>query len=177
MTQRSRFLQAALLGLALGVGLTGCSGPREEPVAALPEPEQAPPQQTDADKQAIACLAQAAYFEARGEGEAGMRAVVHVVLNRTKSRYYPATECAVIRQGGPTAPCQFSWYCDGRSDVPRNKKSYAKAVAIAEAARAGNSADPTGGADMFHSRAVDPYWAQVAVQTAVIGRHIFYQLN
>src|SRR3954471_6048173 len=37
------------------------------------------------------CLADAMYFEARGEGEAGQKAVAEVIFARTQSRYYPNT--------------------------------------------------------------------------------------
>ena len=71
----------------------------------------------------ITCLAQNIYFEARSEPVAGMLAVGHVVLNRVASDRFPDTVCKVIRQGGERRRhrCQFSWWCDGRSDKPHNE--------------------------------------------------------
>ena len=79
------------------------------------------------------CLADNMYFEARNQGTAGIIAVSNVVLNRVKSEMYPNTICEVVRQGphreswrknGVYHPvrhrCQFSWYCDGKPDKPKN---------------------------------------------------------
>ena len=148
---------------------------RPELVALSPAAPESEP--VEVDEAELTCLAQAAYFEARGEGDKGMSAVVHVVLNRMRSPRYPDNACAVVRQGGPSAPCQFSWYCDGRSDTPRDDKAYARAERIALAAVSGRDPDPSGGATMFHSRAVRPFWAAKGRRTAKIGNHLFYTLN
>ena len=66
------------------------------------------------------CLALAMYWEARGEGRHGMIAVGWTILNRAKSENFPATPCVVVYQGGERSPCQFSWWCDGKSDQPRD---------------------------------------------------------
>ena len=83
------------------------------------------------------CLADNMYFEARNQGTAGIIAVSNVVLNRVKSKMYPNNICEVVRQGphreswrknGKYHPvkhrCQFSWYCDGKPDKPKNVKQY-----------------------------------------------------
>lgn len=123
------------------------------------------------------CLARTVYFEARGLPERDLAAVAHVVLNRVRHRDYPGTVCAVVREGGETPPCQFSWWCDGRSDRPRDRAEYARAVSVARAVLAGGTADPTGGAILFHNDRVRPAWARVARRTARIGPHTFYYLE
>ena len=76
---------------------------------------------------AILCLATNLYFEARGEPLAGQLAVGYSVMNRVKSPRYPDTVCGVIYDAqfnswDPVNPirhrCQYSWFCDGMSDVP-----------------------------------------------------------
>ena len=62
------------------------------------------------------CLAEAIYFEARGESEEGQAAVAQVVLNRVSSGLYPASICGVVYQNRQRRnACQFSFACDGRS--------------------------------------------------------------
>lgn len=81
------------------------------------------------------CLARNAYFEARGEGEHGMALVTQTVLNRMNSnkRYFPNTACQVVRQKiGKT--CAYSWFCDGKSDRPKDLKLFEKAKIVADKA-------------------------------------------
>lgn len=68
------------------------------------------------DPKAQQCLALAMYWEARGEGRRGMVAVGSVVLNRVADNRFPNTLCAFVHQGGEIPPCQFSWWCDCKSD-------------------------------------------------------------
>ena len=82
------------------------------------------------------CLALALYWEAKTEGPEGMRAVASVVLNRVAHPEFPDTVCAVVTQGGEQPPCQFSWWCDGRSDQPTDARAWRLARQIAQAALA-----------------------------------------
>jgi hypothetical protein len=67
------------------------------------------------------CLAQAIYFEARGEPLDGQVAVAEVVLNRVQDRRFPGTVCGVTTQGvGSGRGCQFSYACDGNSDTMKS---------------------------------------------------------
>ncbi len=125
----------------------------------------------------LACLARTIYFEARGDGEAAMRAVAHVVMNRRDDPFYPDTVCGVAKQGGEKPPCQFSWWCDGKSDTAQELEAWRDAVMIARQVLAGESNDPTDGANMFHHVRINPYWADVAEPTHVIGNHQFYRLE
>ena len=65
----------------------------------------------------LSCLAQAIYFEARGESPIGQFAVGRVVLNRVDSDAYPGTVCGVVFQNAErTNRCQFSFACDGKPE-------------------------------------------------------------
>ena len=122
------------------------------------------------------CLALNIYHEARNEPDEGQVAVAHVVLNRISDPRFPATVCKVIRQGGERVRhrCQFSWWCDGRSDRPRNSRKWQSIKSMAEAVYWGRSQDPTGGALWYHADYVSPYWGRVFKRSRQIGRHIFY---
>jgi len=124
----------------------------------------------------IECLALNVYFEARGEPFIGKIAVAHVVLNRMRDRRFPASACMVVQQGGDRVRhnCQFSWWCDGKSDRPRHRTAWATSLAVAKEVYWGFVEDPTRGALWYHADYVDPSWNDVFVQTRIIGKHIFY---
>jgi len=124
----------------------------------------------------IECLALNIYFEARGEPEVGQLAVGHVVMNRVSSKRFPGTVCEVVQQGGALRRyrCQFSWWCDGRSDTPGNKRLWEKSAELALNVYWGRSADPTEGALWYHADYVKPYWRKKFERGPKIGRHIFY---
>ena len=130
------------------------------------------------------CLAQNIYWEARSENMEGQVAVAFVVLNRVKGKRYPNTICNVIKEGptlvGTSFPkrnvCQFSWYCDGRSDVPKNSTSWKIATTLTyEILVLNKYADPIGGATHYHATYVSPRWAKRLAKTTQIGIHIFYK--
>ncbi|MCH7957549.1 MAG: cell wall hydrolase, partial [Proteobacteria bacterium] len=125
----------------------------------------------------IECLALNIYFEARSEPDAGRLAVGHVVMNRVSDRRYPGKVCAVVRQGGEKVRnrCQFSWWCDGRSDRPKDEHAWKKSKAIATRIYWGLSEDITEGALWYHAVYVRPAWRKVLVPARTIGRHIFYR--
>lgn len=127
-------------------------------------------------EQDVYCLALNIYFEARGEPEAGRRAVAHVVLNRAADRRWPDSPCAVIAQGWPESGplCQFSWYCDGNSDIPRPGAHWRDAARLADMVYRGRSQDPTRGALWYHADYVTPWWSSNLRRGPKIGRHIFY---
>lgn len=125
----------------------------------------------------LVCLARAVYFEARGLPPVELSAVAHVALNRRADGEFPDTLCGVVREGGPSAPCQFSWFCDGRSDKARNHAEYAAAVRAAWMALEGLTADPTDGANMFHNDRVRPGWTRSAEDRGWIGAHRFWFLE
>ncbi|WP_119459158.1 cell wall hydrolase [Rhodospirillaceae bacterium SYSU D60014] len=124
----------------------------------------------------VECLALNIYFEARSEPETGKRAVAHVVMNRVADPRFPDDVCAVVQQGGewPRHRCQFSWWCDGQSDEPTDRRAWVRSKALAQQVYWARSADPTNGALWYHADYVAPSWGQVLAQAGKIGRHIFY---
>lgn len=122
------------------------------------------------------CLALNIYFEARGEPMMGKIAVGHVVLNRVADERFPQQVCHVIRQGGEKRRhrCQFSWWCDGQSDRPRDAKAWSEAQFVAGLIRMGATTDPTSGALWYHATYVNPDWSQRLNRQSQIGKHIFY---
>ena len=127
------------------------------------------------DRRATECLGLAMYWEARGEGTKGMKAVGAVVLNRVASEHFPDAVCEVVFEGGEKPPCQFSWWCDGKSDRPRNLQQWRAALKTAEGLLARRSQDPTRGALFFHSTSIKSSWHKKRKRTAKIGRHVFYR--
>jgi len=125
---------------------------------------------------ALRCLALAVYFEAGSEPQAGKEAVAHVVLNRAQHAGFPGGVCGVVQQGGEQRPCQFGWYCDGRSDQPTSSRMWESAQEVAREVLAGRVDDPTGGALYFtQARATRPAWTKRLTQIARIGGHVFYR--
>ena len=126
--------------------------------------------------QSLRCLALNIYHEARGEPLQGKIAVAHVVLNRVAAQRFPAQICAVVQQGGERRRyrCQFSWWCDGRSDQPRDVAAWRESLLVALLIRRGATDDPTKGALWYHADTVSPYWSKVFKPYKKIGRHIFY---
>jgi len=125
------------------------------------------------------CLAQAIYFEARGEPEAGQAAVAQVVLNRLTSGLYASSICGVVFQNrSHYKACQFSFACEGRSLRVNDTESWAQAERIADAALEGRGwLAAVGGSTHYHANYVRPRWARTLKKMDVIGRHIFYRLR
>ena len=132
------------------------------------------------------CLAQNIYFEAGNQPLAGKIAVAHVVLNRLEHKSYPNNVCGVVYQAklreswaGNMIPirnqCQFSWYCDGKSDEPLDTKTWLEVLRIARDIQDGAWADITEGATHYHATRVNPYWADSLNETVIINEHIFYK--
>lgn len=156
---RSRVLiPTAFLGLFLGLG---ASGPAEAGLDLRHE---------------IECLALNIYHEARGEPKVGRLAVGHVVLNRVADGRFPASVCDVVRQGEAKRlhRCQFTWWCDGRSDQPRDAEAWRESMALARTVFWGFSKDPTLGALWYHATWVKPIWRKALNRGPRIGEHVFY---
>jgi spore germination cell wall hydrolase CwlJ-like protein len=134
---------------------------------------QAPPQRKPVDADEQQCLAQALYWEARGEGEDGMLAVASVIFNRVEDERFPDSVCDVIYDGGETPPCQFSWWCDGKSDQPKNQAKWWEINSLAYDYLAISPEDPTDGALFYHADSIKSPWRRQ--RTARIGKHIFYR--
>ncbi|MBL8644393.1 MAG: cell wall hydrolase [Rhodospirillaceae bacterium] len=131
-------------------------------------------------KAELICLAQNDYWEARSEVIAGRIAVARVVLNRAMDARYPSNLCDVVKQSRVTGVlhrCQFSWYCDGKTDVPYDPKVWRDSLKIAAAVLQKDSAipDPTDGALWYHADFTRPSWALGFESTTIIGTHVFYR--
>ena len=122
------------------------------------------------------CMAQALYHEARGESLQGIFAVGEVILNRVDSGSYPNSICGVVHQGtGRKYACQFTWTCDGKSDAIGNPSAYAKVGKVAQLLIDGLPRTLTQGATHYHTKAVNPSWAQRFPRMATFGSHHFYK--
>jgi len=140
-----------------------------------PEVQAVDPDGVERMDDAITCLARTIYWEARGEKAASMEAVASVVMNRLGHEGFPDTVCGVVRQGNEQGACQFSWWCDGRSDQAKEDESYAIAKEIARQALNLQLRDRTAGALYFHHRNVTPDWSNQYLQTAELGDFVFYK--
>ena len=119
----------------------------------------------------LQCLAQAIYFEARGEPLAGQLAVGAVIVNRTTSGQYPSDYCSVVMQSG-----QFSFVRHGRIPSPDERSlAWTHAKVLARVAHEELWPSAAGGALYFHARYVHPGWARNKVMLATIDSHIFYR--
>lgn len=122
------------------------------------------------------CLAEALYFEARGETVKGQFAVAEVIRNRVKSESFPASYCSVINQGtGRKYQCQFTYTCDGHKEVIAEPGAFARVAKVARLVMDGKAPELTDGATHYHTTAVNPRWASVFPRTAHIGDHYFYR--
>ena len=133
----------------------------------------------------VACLAEAIYFEAGNQSDAGRLAVGHVVLNRQEMREYPNTICDVVHQAeyrenwkGNMIPvkhrCQFSYFCDGKPEIIEDSKTWNESYMLATLLVNGMY-DFTHGASHYHNDSVYPYWADHLKHTVTIDNHIFYK--
>ena len=116
----------------------------------------------------LKCLSEALYFEARGEGQQGQRAVAEVILNRVDHPQFPKSVCGVVNQRG-----QFTYH---RSRI-REQGAFSRAQKIAKDALQGAPRNLTSGATYFHTRSVKPSWSRRYERTARIGSHTFYRAD
>lgn len=127
------------------------------------------------DSRALYCLAQAIYYEAGMEPDAGQRAVAQVILNRVRHPSYPGTVCGVIYQGSERATgCQFTYACDGSLRRKAASFHWNRAKKVAAEALAGKSYTTVGTATHYHASYVYPYWAPSLRFLGTVGAHRFY---
>jgi spore germination cell wall hydrolase CwlJ-like protein len=144
--------------------------------AVLPDPAVSAPLFVAAAERT--CLAEAVYYEARGESLDGQRAVAEVVIRRSQDARYPKTICGVVYQdSGRRNRCQFSFACDGKSGGRRDHLAWQRAEEVAdyELTGAGRGQDVTFGATHFHTLHVRPSWSRRYLRTVQIGQHVFYR--
>ena len=125
----------------------------------------------------LTCLALNVYYEARSEPMDGQYAVAHVVLNRVADDAFPDDACKVVKQGYHKGRhrCQVSWYCDGKSDNPKDNMSWIVAQVVAYNTLYGHHRDNTHGATHYHATYVSPWWRKHYDKTVAHGSHIFYK--
>lgn len=123
------------------------------------------------------CLSEVMYYEARGEGDEGERAVAEVVFHRLASGRYGRTICSVVYAGVRQAACQFSFACDGSRQRPKSRRDWEYAEELAAKILTGEVmlSDETAGAVNYHAVYVRPRWAESFTLTALIGKHMFYR--
>ncbi|MEE4451335.1 cell wall hydrolase [Novosphingobium resinovorum] len=121
------------------------------------------------------CLAAAAFYEA-GDDPAGERAVIQVVLNRTRHPAFPSSVCAVVFQGAERrSGCQFTFTCDGALTRRPAPAALARARAMAQAALSGAVDPQVGLATHYHADYVAPAWRSGLEKIARQGLHLFYR--
>lgn len=124
------------------------------------------------------CLADAMYYEARGEGRVGEVAIAEVIYNRMRSGYYPDTICGVVYEGSNLhTGCQFSFTCSGDMDRPKSPAVWRRTQRLALQIVMGlvRLGQTTGGALSYHNLDVQPVWSDTMERTTQIGHHIFYR--
>lgn len=146
--------------------------------------------QSQENKKQIMCMAKNIFFEAATESTAGKLAVAQVVFNRVNSEHFPNSVCEVVYEGphytaenGKQFPirdrCQFSWYCDGRGDDPRESRLWTESQNLAKhfIRYKDKYIDITDGATHYHANYIDdPRWARADRRTASIDQHHFFRL-
>lgn len=132
------------------------------------------PPSTDED-----ILARTAYGEARGEGLAGMAAVMAVIINRVAHPGWWGHDIITCCQ----KPFQFSCWNAGDPNLPKllavndTDTQFRWALLLAQAATAKLLGDPTNGAVNYyaHGLSPEPDWAVGKTPCAVIGKHLFFR--
>jgi len=119
----------------------------------------------------LKCLAEAVYFESRGEPLAGQLAVARVIINRSASPLFPDDYCSVVTQ-----PSQFSFVRGGRIPAPNTRSdAWARATKIARIAHQDQWSSAVDDSLYFHAGHVRPRWANRKTARATIDSHVFYR--
>ena len=138
----------------------------------------------------VNCMALNIYYETRSSNLADMYSVADVVLNRVEDTRYPDSICGVVKEGQQYSDgrmkrnkCQFSWYCDGKNDTPRDRESWKKAQSIAwDIVKWNSFRGITEGSTHYHTTYVNPRWNKSRKGWSItrvgrIGAHIYYRWN
>lgn len=123
------------------------------------------------------CLSEVMYYEARGEGAGGQKAIAEVVFHRMNHGNYGHSICAVVYEGAKHTGCQFSFACNGDMKKAKAPGAWHQAEMLAARIMTGEVPlkNATGGATNFHAISVSPEWADTKERTTQIGNHIFYK--
>ena len=131
----------------------------------------------------LICMALNVYFESRNQPLIGQIATADTVLNRVHSEDFPDTVCEVVMQGETYSwntelpiknRCQFSWYCDGLSDEPKDDLAWEKSLMVAHGVLSGYTENVAEDALWYHAHYVKPDWASSKRFDVRINDHIFY---
>jgi spore germination cell wall hydrolase CwlJ-like protein len=126
----------------------------------------------------LECLAEAVYYEARGETPSGQAAVAQVVMNRVRHPAFPKSICGVVFQGAyHRTGCQFSFACDGSMRRARDVSAWNRARKVATRALSGAISNQVGSATHFHTVNVSPVWGPRLMRVTQVGMHIFYRFG
>jgi Cell Wall Hydrolase len=124
------------------------------------------------------CIADAVYFEARGEPLRGQMAVAQVVMNRVFSGRYPDNVCGVVYQNANRhLACQFTFACEGK-DLSRidEPDMWEQAKRIAKDVLDGKFwLGEVGHATHYHAYWVRPSWVNEMAKLYKLGVHTFYR--
>ena len=140
---------------------------------------------------AVMCLALNLYFEARDQPVVGQLAVGFSTMNRVADERYPDTVCGVVKQAKYNSwdsdhpirhRCQYSWFCDGLSDLPTDDKAMLEATILAANIFYGRVTDISAGSTHYHATYAtfgQGDWRKDRGMQLVgrIGAHIFYRWN
>ena len=118
------------------------------------------------DDTEMRCLANAVYFESRGEPLEGQLAVAQSIINRVTSGRYASSICGVIAQRG-----QFSF---DRSRTPAKGIDWRNAIGVARIAAADMWQQIAPRSVSFHAARLSPAWRD-KTRIARIGNHVFYR--
>ena len=123
------------------------------------------------------CLANAVYFEARGEPVRGQIAVAQVVMNRVFSPFYPNDVCGVVYQNANRhLACQFTFACDGIPDIVTEPDAWQRAQRIARDMLDGKLWMPeVAKSTHYHAYWVHPSWVAEMKKMYKLGVHTFYR--
>jgi spore germination cell wall hydrolase CwlJ-like protein len=123
------------------------------------------------------CLANAVYFEARGESVRGQIAVAQVVMNRVFSPFYPNDVCGVVYQNSHRhLACQFTFACDGIPDIVTEPDAWERAKRIARDVLDGKLWMPeVSKSTHYHAYWVHPDWVHEMRRVYKLGVHTFYR--
>jgi spore germination cell wall hydrolase CwlJ-like protein len=123
------------------------------------------------------CLADAVYFEARGEATRGQIAVAQVVMNRVFSGFYPRSVCGAVYQNAHRRlACQFTFACDGIPNTITEPQAWSRATRIARDVLDGKYWLPeVNRATHYHAYWVRPKWVREMKRLYKFGVHTFYR--
>jgi len=149
------------------------TGPKQRPKTPAEKLGLDAKQRTRSEK----CLAEAVYFESRGEPKRGQIAVAQVVMNRVFSGFYPNNVCGTVYQNANRKlACQFTFACDGIPDVVTEPDMWKQAKEIAHDMLDGKLWLPEiGHSTHYHAYWVHPAWVREMKKLYRIGVHSFYR--